>query len=676
MDRCGHFQSLMLDHLYELLDEHEERELAQHLEGCGGCQAALTKARAPQQLLAAAARLEFPQVQFTAPRPHLEPARLDVDLAQPARRRPAWIPLAIAMSLALGVAATGVFAMRARSAYRAEESRASEADQAHTDALVAALDLETKHKKNLKDLQVEETELTKEWQVLPGEKLPRPERDALQKVADDGNKRQLNVSVLGPEVIQPGRKSEYIVQTKDLTGARVATKVDAKLVNQKGVEVYKPVVESTTAKGEFTIAFQPDVPVFPKDHLMLQITARREEGAQVPLEAPIEVAGRPAYFTHLATDKPLYQPGEIVHFRSLTLDRTTMKPPSEDLQVVFTVTDSSPSPQKMWDSGAPHIAVLLDQKGNDIKGPDGNPVRGIGAGEFAIDPNKFAGGEYTLTVTEANNRSQPQVRKSKVSRYEQPRLNKKLTFGQQSYGAGQEVTATGSAETVDKNIKLKNAKVEVTIKIDGKWYDFEGKEFTSEKKLPTTTDNEGSLKLKFKLPENIERGDANLAVVFSDQAESIVRAIPVVMKKLNVEFFPEGGDLVAGLSNRVYFQVRSTLDKPADLRGSIVYADGDDEKVEVADVQTLHDDSEKTRGFNLGMGAFTFTPVAGRKYYLKIQEPIGIESKPALPSAKDAGVVLSIPGGVYGEKESIKVTLRSSTAGRSFYVGAYCRSRL
>ena len=31
--------------------------------------------------------------------------------------------------------------------------------------------------------------------------------------------------------------------------------------------------------------------------------------------------------------------------------------------------------------------------------------------------------------------------------------------------------------------------------------------------------------------------------------------IPIVLKKLNVEFYPEGGDLVAGLPNRVYFQV-------------------------------------------------------------------------------------------------------------------------
>src|SRR5437764_961326 len=102
MDTCGHFQSLMLDHVYELLDEHEERALSLHLEQCTTCQAALAKAQSQQRLLEAAARLEFPQVQFTPPAPRLAPAACDVSVAKPPRRtRAAWFPLAVALSLVL-----------------------------------------------------------------------------------------------------------------------------------------------------------------------------------------------------------------------------------------------------------------------------------------------------------------------------------------------------------------------------------------------------------------------------------------------------------------------------------------------------------------------------------------------------------------------------------------------
>jgi len=39
--------------------------------------------------------------------------------------------------------------------------------------------------------------------------------------------------------------------------------------------------------------------------------------------------------------------------------------------------------------------------------------------------------------------------------------------GQKSYGAGQQVTATASAESVDKNVRLKDTAVDIAITIDG-----------------------------------------------------------------------------------------------------------------------------------------------------------------------------------------------------------------
>ena len=36
-----------------------------------------------------------------------------------------------------------------------------------------------------------------------------------------------------------------------------------------------------------------------------------------------------------------------------------------------------------------------------------------------------------------------------------------------------------------------------------------------------------------------------------------MRPIPLVTKNLNVEFFPEGGELIDGVPGRVYFQVRN-----------------------------------------------------------------------------------------------------------------------
>src|SRR5262249_5266636 len=118
-------------------------------------------------------------------------------------------------------------------------------------------------------------------------------------------------------------------------------------------------------------------------------------------------------------------------------------------------------------------------------------------------------------------------------------------------------------------------------------------------------DDEGLVNVKFKLPQAIERGEASLSVRLMDGQvpDTIVRTIPLVLKKLHVEFFPEGGDLVAGADNRVYFVVRTTLDKPGDLRGHVVDDRG---ATVVSDVLTLTNADEP--GVNQGMGAFALRP--------------------------------------------------------------------
>src|SRR5207244_1624756 len=90
------------------------------------------------------------------------------------------------------------------------------------------------------------------------------------------------------------------------------------------------------------------------------------------------------------------------------------------------------------------------------------------------------------------------------------------------------------------------------------------------------TDERGQCVVQFRLPAKIERGEGVLSVIFTDGAnqETTVEPIPIVLNKLKVEFYPEGGELIAGVTNRVYFQVRTMIDKPAELRGRIIDKSG------------------------------------------------------------------------------------------------------
>ena len=45
--------------------------------------------------------------------------------------------------------------------------------------------------------------------------------------------------------------------------------------------------------------------------------------------------------------------------------------------------------------------------------------------------------------------------------------------------------------------------------------------------------------------------------------------MPVVGRNVIVEFFPEGGNLVAGVPCRVYFRATTPAGQPVDIRGTL-----------------------------------------------------------------------------------------------------------
>src|SRR5262249_5619680 len=248
-------------------------------------------------------------------------------------------------------------------------------------------------------------------------------------------------------------------------------------------------------------------------------------------------------------------------------------------------------------------------------------------------------------------------------------------WDKESYGPGSQAVANVKVRKAEGGFPLAHLPVIASINIDGKPYKANGDRAKddADAKFQLKTEPDGTAAIKFTLPKEMEKGDATLSVEFTDGAsfEALSRPIPVVVNKMQLELFPEGGDLVAGVPNRVYFQARTMLDKPAAVKAILVDEAG---KTVVASIQTLNDPKEP--GINQGTGTFTFTPEAGKKYELKITEPAGIQNQFLLPDAVTDGVVLSVPTGVTTEQESIKVAVTSVKKDRDLLVGVYCRGRL
>jgi hypothetical protein len=129
----------------------------------------------------------------------------------------------------------------------------------------------------------------------------------------------------------------------------------------------------------------------------------------------------------------------------------------------------------------------------------------------------------------------------------------------------------------------------------------------------------------------------------------------------DVSFYPEGGELVAGLVNRVYFVARDPRGKPLHVRGKVVDAQGE--------AKTLVENAYQ------GMGQFSFQPQAGETYRLEIESPAKRSVK--LPDvAAGRKVVLSTGIGVFAPGKPLEFNVRATSDGLPLMAAAYCRGLL
>jgi hypothetical protein len=96
----------------------------------------------------------------------------------------------------------------------------------------------------------------------------------------------------------------------------------------------------------------------------------------------------------------------------------------------------------------------------------------------------------------------------------------------------------------------------------------------------------------------------------------------------DIQFFPEGGNLINGVISKVAFKAVAATGFGVELKGVVV----DDQNANIADFTTVH----------VGIGNFTFKPEKGRRYSAKVRLPDGKEQTIPLPKATDEGYSLGI----------------------------------
>lgn len=627
MDRCRHCQAQLLDHLYDLLDEADQAVLEAHLSGCVACRHALDLARQQQQMLAAAARYDGVVAPYHAPavvplgEPLEQPAVLPLPYRKPAAGWRPWVAAAAALLVLAGV---GLWVRHDHAAAR-DAVAANRHDRAERAAELASLQ---------KRQDEVETHRGRE----------------LERLAQRATRDELTVQATGPQVLAGKLTAPFRVETRDAWGEAVAADVRAELRTAAGDET--PALVRATGDGKsFRVESLTDLP--PGEYKLL-VHAERPGGAPVTLPVPVEVAAADPV-TYLTTDRPLYQAGkDVVHYRSLTLDRRTLEPYGEGLDLEYVLR--APDGREEVVARGPDRLREAESKEALVRGPDGLALRGVGAGAFALSAGQSAG-EYSLVVRERAGRFPETRTRFLVARPTNLRLDAGPLWGKAVYRPGEAIDVSGRLVRATGE-PLRGKAVAVRLVVDGR---------EQPAGQVVATDAEGKLHVLGRVPAQATTAAVLLRVQDGATVEEVQAPVPLFLAGAAVEFFPEGGDLVAGLEGRVYFQARDRRGRPIALEGVLL----EDDKPTTVQVQTAE---VPEVGAASGLGRFAFTPKAGASYRVRVDKPAGV-GQFTLPPVRPDGVVLTLADPVVEAGQALTVRV-ASTTNRPVRVALSCRGEV
>ena len=260
-----------------------------------------------------------------------------------------------------------------------------------------------------------------------------------------------------------------------------------------------------------------------------QADAPKTEPAAAPaggLAKTADLGGADRYLTHLSTDKPIYRTGEKVYLRGVLLHANKRTPLASQTQAIV-----------------------------KINGPKGDVVASgwVHSQDSVLGfswevPADQPGGEYIAQVEYPHQGHAPAERKFDIRAYRAPRLKSQIVFVRDGYGPGDDVAATLHVERAEGGVPAA-APVTFIARVDGE----------EVHRGAATVDSEGNCDVRFQLPEQIARGEGTLALVINDggAVETASKTIPILLQTVDLELYPEGGDLVAGLPARVYIEART-----------------------------------------------------------------------------------------------------------------------
>ncbi len=361
------------------------------------------------------------------------------------------------------------------------------------------------------------------------------------------------------------RGVKSLTETVPLAGARVEVKLHAK---DRSYQLYSGKV---SADGVASVPFT--VPALPAGSYKMEVATRSGLGEE-KLEREVKI--KDEHKILLVTDKPLYQPGQVIHIRALSLGAFDLKPVAKS-KLVFEVEDS---------------------KGNKVfKREHETSEYGVAAVDFQL-ASEVNTGDYRVRAILDKTQADKTVT---VKPYVLPKFKGEVTADKKFY-LPKEVIKADLQTDYFFGKPVAKAKVKVTAST----FDVAFKDFTT---WEGTTNERGHAKFEIKLPnyfvgQPLAKGNAlvRLEVKVTDTAdhsETFTRTYPVSDQPIKVSLIPEAGRLVPGVENRVF--------------AAAIYPDGSPARCEVKvwlGKDTKGKPLAEVTTSEAGLAEFAFTPEA------------------------------------------------------------------
>jgi hypothetical protein len=141
-------------------------------------------------------------------------------------------------------------------------------------------------------------------------------------------------------------------------------------------------------------------------------------------------------------------------------------------------------------------------------------------------------------------------------------------------------------------------------------------------------DGAGVATIPLSIPEKDYAEPLKLVISTNKNELNYTKILPVKNEKLKVWFYPEGGRLIAGTSQKIGFKVTDGLGQPVDIEGDIL----DETGKKLIQVKTAAP----------GLGVFPFLAEKDKKHTLQITSALGEKQQFSLPEAVE-GVSMAVP---------------------------------